>query len=225
MSLEDVQREILDPMQATYLPPHAWKDAPEEQKKALTQYAGALKDFSAAVLRAAWKEVVATHTTRAWPVPGVIVLAARKARKDIEPQKEEGFGRFRRTASQTSRRLTWEHARTTPIAADAADFGVAWSMKCQIMNDGKRLDEIDLGKLTASRDSAAVTARRIDESQPHFYRGRALPPLDGAQTAQALAMYRTIRERERETAEEIRSHQPAGGEIDRVSADSLALVF
>src|SRR5207237_10331812 len=80
MSLADVQTEILEPMQAIYLSPRDMDAG--ALTAALKAYGAVLEPFARADLRAGWREIVAEHRTRYWPVPGTIVQAARKAYRD-----------------------------------------------------------------------------------------------------------------------------------------------
>ena len=135
MSLTDVHAEILSPMQAIFRPPFGRDEA--AQADALRGYATVLENFSREDLKVAWTEVVASHTSHSWPVPGVIVLAARKARKERAPTT--GAGRFSTETSHTERWKEWERVRAMPIARRAVDLGVAWSLRCAILNDGVTL--------------------------------------------------------------------------------------
>lgn len=204
MSLADAEAEILNPMQALFLPPRNLDDA--AQTAALRGYGAVLQDFDRGDLKAAWTEVVATHTTRAWPVPGVIVLAARKARKERAPTS--GAGRVSsETTSHTERWKEWERVRAMPIARRAVDLGVAWSLRCAILNDGVTLHGIDLGAMQRAKESAARTAAKIEAGEFIYHRDRKIKfSQDNAETA--LNMWRNIQVQNAETEQEIMRHQP-----------------
>lgn len=205
MSLAAVQTEILEPMQALFLPPRDMDAA--AQTMALRGYGAALERFEAGDLRAAWGEVVCEHRSRAWPVPGVIVTAARKALKD-----RTGAGAPSRTIGSVDARVRWqlwEHIRVTRLAADAADAGVAWSLKCAVLQDKKQAHEIDLAELIRRRNNAEETAHAIGEGAQVFHRGRALTFSESAR-ALALRMWTNQLRNESDTANEIRSAQALG---------------
>src|SRR3569833_3051147 len=140
MPLADVQSEILEPMQALFLPPRDMDQA--AQTTAFKAYGAVLLYFDAPDLRAAWGEVVAEHRTRSWPVPGAIVQAARKAQRDRGALEPPSSTRARLDAA--ARWRVWQAVRTSSLALDALEAGVAWSLKCAVLHDGKQPVEIAL---------------------------------------------------------------------------------
>jgi hypothetical protein len=202
MSLAAVQTEILEPMQALFLPPRDMDAA--AQTTALRAYGAVLEPFDAPDLRTAWGEVVCEHRTRAWPVPGVIVSAARKARNarigaDAPARRIGGI-------DWAARRRHWEHVRLTRLASDAIEAGVAWSLKCAIRGDGRQAHEIDLGELIRRRRNAEDTAQAIGDGAPVFHRGRKLT-FSESNRALALKMWANQLRNEDAAVAEIRHWQ------------------
>lgn len=204
--IDHVDQEILKPMQALFLPPRQQMEG-DALREALRGYAIALRPFGAADLRAAWTEVVATHMTRSWPVPGVIVLAARKA------QKERGGDENARTKAKygnvdpKARWNTWLVVRASQMARDAADAGCSWSLKCLVLNDGKGPGEINLAELIRAHASAVETADAIAERSPVLYEGRWIRH-DEPKRKLALEMWANQLKSESETADEIMRAAP-----------------
>jgi len=201
VTLAAVQTEILDPMQAIYLPPRDM-DA-TALTAALRAYGAVLEPFERADLRAAWREVVTEHRTRAWPVPGAIVQAARKAFKD---RTGADAVRTRSGVDWHARWQHWQSVRASQLAADAAEAGVAWSLKCAVLQDGKPQGAIDLLALIRAHESADGTARAIGERTPIHHRGRTLR-FDGSHRELALKMWANQLCHEDDTANEIRRAQ------------------
>lgn len=206
MSATDVQTEIIEPMQRLYLPPRLM--LADVQTEALRGYADVLKGFSAADLKAGWTDVVTTHTTRSWPVPGVIVLATRKAAKE----RNAACGRptsplSRQTIDYTENRLRWEKIRCTQMARDAARAGCSWSLKCQVMNDGKHAEQIDLRQLISEHQSAERTANNLESGDMVWDRSRDKHvKFSDDQREIALKMWRNLLVQEAQTAHEIGRH-------------------
>jgi hypothetical protein len=111
MTTHDVQKRIIEPMTATYIPPRHMRYQPELQEKALDSYLRTLEGFDSETLERAWKKVCREHTYSIWPTPAVIYQAAQASqRKPIElspeAQKQEQarqltndyVSRFRRTS-------------------------------------------------------------------------------------------------------------------------------
>ena len=201
MSLAAVQTEILEPMQALFLPPRDMDAA--AQTTALKGYGAVLEDFDAPDLRAAWVEVVCEHRTRGWPVPGVIVSAARKAQT-----ARTGFDAPARAIGgmdSKARWRHWEHVRLTRLASDAIEAGVAWSLRCAVL-DGRQAHEISLAELVRRRRNAEATAQAIGDGAPVFHRGRTLT-FSESNRALALKMWANQLRYEDDTAAEIRRAQ------------------
>lgn len=160
MSAEAVQAEILDPMQRLFLPPRQM--GANEQTAALRDYVAALQGYDGADLKAAWERVRDTHANRSWPMPSAFIRAASESRRDrVPPQK----GRLSSDENHTARRLHWEDVIRTPLAREAVELEVAWSLKCLIMNDGKRANQIDLTRLRRQKESALRTVERIKSGE------------------------------------------------------------
>lgn len=203
MSLTDVHAEILSPMQAIFRPPFGRDEA--AQADALRGYGTVLENFSREDLKAAWTEVVASHTSHSWPVPGVIVLAARKARKERAPTT--GAGRVSTETSHTERWKEWERVRAMPIARRAVELGVAWSLRCAILNDGVTLHGLDIGAMQRAKAAAERTAAKIEAGEFIYHRDRKLK-FSAANAETALNMWRNIQVQEAESEDEIMRHQP-----------------
>ncbi len=181
MSLAAVQTEILEPMQALFLPPRDMDAA--AQTTALKGYGAVLEHFDAPDLRAAWVEVVCEHRTRGWPVPGVIVSAARKAQT-----ARTGVDAPARTFGGIDWKARWRHWEQmclTRLATDAIEAGVAWSLRCAVLGDGRQAHEISLAELIRRRRNAEDTAQAIGDGAPVFHRGR---PLTFSESNRALAL-------------------------------------
>jgi len=202
MSLAAVQTEILEPMQALFLPPRDMDAA--AQTTALKGYGAVLEKFDAPDLRVAWGEVVCEHRTRAWPVPGVIVTAARKARKDrIGP---DAPARTTGGMDWAARWRLWQHICLTRLATDAIEAGVAWSLRCAVLRDGKQAHEINLAELVRGRRNAEATAQAIGDGLAVLHRGRPLT-FSESNRALALKMWAHQLRYEDDTAAEIRGAQ------------------
>ncbi len=191
MSANDVQNEILDPMQRLFLPP---RNMPDEQVSgALREYVASLQEFDGSDLRRAWETVRDTHTTRGWPVPAAFKMAAmqaRKERKSLEPRVPHPFEKH----SPSEGFDGWKSVRNTALAKEAVKMRVAWALKCAVLNDNKRPEHIDLKALAHAKSRAEATAARIQSGELRFEPGIART---------ALNMWRTILIREAETEQEI----------------------
>lgn len=200
MSAADVQELILGPMQQLFAPPMR---LPEDGiPGALRQYLDALQSFERDDLRNGWQAVISTHARMTWPVPAVIVSAVSGARKARNPnaQPTRGEEHAQRGKADWDR---WLIVRASKLGHDAAVQGVAWGLKCAILNDHKTTDQIDLRALMRSRDNAACTAQRIENEEELFLDGRSVGILQGARKEAALSMYRTLQMQEAETQDEI----------------------
>jgi hypothetical protein len=189
MSAQDVQAEILDPMQRLYLPPRNMEES--QQSQALREYVNALQNFEQADLNAAWCAVRDTHTTRSWPVPAAFIMAAKQARKY---RNEAGLGRSDNTPKPDDSWEIWKKLCRTQMARDAVQRGVAWSLKCAVLHDNKKPEQIDLRELVSKRASAERTAAGIEDGTI---------TMRGAYASLALSMWHTLQVREAETAAEI----------------------
>lgn len=190
MSAQDVQTEILEPMQRLFLPPRNMEEG--HQQSALREYVNALQNFEAEDLKAAWQAVRDTHTSRGWPVPAAFIMAAKQARKDrlgVPQQRQEGVSQEITTAWDI-----WQKVRASKMGRDTAEGGYAWSLKCKILYDKVSPAEIDTRELQAAHNRAQDLAARI-ENGSFKMRG------DVRDTA--LSMYRHLLVKEAETQQEI----------------------
>lgn len=189
MSAEDVQTEILDPMQRLFLPPRKMEDS--EVSAALREYARSLQNFEAPDLRAAWEAVISTHANRSWPVPAAFIVAARSARADrLRPKKAEGeFIKIENPGWEM-----WLKVRGSDLAREAARRGVAWALKCAIVDDKRRPEEIDLRTFAIQRASAEKIAHRLESGDLK---------LSYEQRRTALDMWRNLLVHNAETLAEI----------------------
>lgn len=204
MSKTDVQNEILAPMQRLYLPPRDFDEA--MQKSVLEEYADALKNFDAVDLKTAWGVVRNEHKTRAWPVIGQFYLAASRALSDR--QMATGTG-SKRGGPSSDRRPdywpVWMRIKILPIATEAAQIGVSWSLKCHIL-DGRwtSVQQIDLRKLAQDRARAAALRWKIERDEPVWNeRMGKMTLFVEPQKGLSLSMYDSLMRREAETAAEI----------------------
>lgn len=101
------------------------------------------------------------------------------------------------------RHALWKAVRSSPFARDAAAKGVAWSLKCAVLDDGKRPHQIDLRTFVAAKARAALTAQKIQAGQRLTYQGRDVGTMPPKDAERALAMYRQLALLEAKTAEEI----------------------
>lgn len=198
MSKEAVDREILKPMQQLYRPPQGFDEA--LQKSTLLQYVDALEGFQDEDLRQAWRAVRNGHKGWGWPVPGAFVAEAGQARQLRMQASGSAKVSRRATASHFD---TWKAVSRTPLALDAAARGVAWTLKCMIL-DGAKPETISLDRLEMEVSRAARMADRL-RSDGQIYSQTLDRMVDVADTirVQALQLYDTIRNSERETAKEI----------------------
>jgi hypothetical protein len=162
MSQQDVEREILTKMQGIYLPPRQFTE--ELVKENLKEYAEALDGYSVEDLRFAWSQTRNSHTGRAWPSPGVFVTFA--ARHKNERMSSAGITKGSTEGRKANENWkNWERVRNLPIAKDAAQKGVAWSLKCQILS-GLQPGTIDLNRLMQDRARAERLYWKIKDNQP-----------------------------------------------------------
>ena len=198
MSANDVQNEILGPMQRLFYAPR--KMEPEDEQAALRDYVSALQNFPAADLATAWAFVRDSHPKTSWPVPSTFVLAAHRARK--ERQAAQG-GATGKPASQNERWDRWVAISRSPLACEAVKRGVSWALKCAVLHDGKTAEQIDLRALVSGKASAERTAAAIEAGRGVEVKGRTVQfkPNDAAT---ALRMWDAIKLREAETQDEIR---------------------
>jgi hypothetical protein len=191
MSAQDVQSEILEPMQRLYLPPRNMDEG--QQSQALREYVSALQNFEQADLNAAWCAVRDTHTTRSWPVPAAFIIAAKQARKY---RNEAGLGRNDAAAvsPENDSWEVWKKICRSQMGRDAVQRGVAWALKCAVLHDKKKPEQIDLRELVSGKASAERTAAGIENGSV---------PMRAAYTSMALNMWHTLQMRETETQAEI----------------------
>jgi hypothetical protein len=212
MSALAVQNEILEPMQRMFSPPHRHSDDLTRISAALRDYVAPLELFDAADLKAAWVEVVSNHDKTTWPVPAVIVKAAKAARKAAaEGSTKPVPGQQRRWERMTEEEkfTLWKVARATPKAAEAAQMGVAWSFKCLILGDGKDAATIDLRELRLAKNRAHANAERLRDGHNFIARNpdREVDFSD-ENRSKAVTMWRSQLKREVETRDEIHRYQP-----------------
>lgn len=81
MTAQDVQTEILEPMQRMFTP-RRHQMGEGDQQMALMEYVNILQQFYAVDLKEAWRSVLETYTPQVWPAPAVFASAARKARAE-----------------------------------------------------------------------------------------------------------------------------------------------
>lgn len=197
MSANDVDAEILQPMQRLYLPPRNMDEG--QQSQALREYVDALQHFDRTELNVAWTTVRDCHTTRAWPVPASFVMAARQARKaTAQPQRAPLAGKL----DQNERWTRWLVISRSPLAYEAVKRNVAWSLKCAVLHDGKTAEQIDLRELSSAKASAERTAAAIEAGRPVETKGHKVE-FKTADAAIALRMWHAIQVREAETQAEI----------------------
>lgn len=191
MSLADVESIILGPMQRVYLPPRNMDEG--QQTSALREYGEALERFEAADLKAAWQAVRDTHMSRGWPVPAAFIMPARQSFKDRKPQAALSVAdRKKQATAEVWDR--WKTIRKTQMARDAVQRNVAWALKCAVLNDEKRAEEIDLRVLVMSKTSAERLAENLHSGEFKMAPGHVKVALD---------MWRTLQIRESETQQEI----------------------
>ncbi len=188
MTASDVQHEILDPMQRLYLPPRSMEET--QQSAALREYVSALQAFDATELNVAWTTVRDTHTTRSWPVPAAFVMAARQARKTIQPQQKA-----RGTGGENDHWETWKAVSRSPLAYEAVKRNVAWSLKCAVLHDGKKPEQVSITELVSRKHSAEKLAERLRRGET---------TMSEKDAHMALRMWDGLLERETETQGEIR---------------------
>jgi len=213
MSIQDVENEILRPMQSIYLPPRQY-DEPMI-KASLLEYAKALEGFPVDDLRYAWARARDTHSGRAWPVPGVFVSFAAKNKND-----RMSVAGTTKTGSEAKKQndawKNWERVRNTDQARDAAQKGVSWALKCEILGGTNPGQTGLIERLVRGRASAERTAARIRGGLELYGRdGRNLGVMRQDNADIALALYAGILRHEAETAREI----GFSGQVNAVAPD------
>lgn len=204
MSVQAVQTEILEPMQQLFLPPRQMDLA--AQQAALRGYALVLANFDTRTLKAAWIDVVASHTSRAWPVPAVLVNAAKRVLKDARTTNNEHREPYAwEPQNVTLNRQNWERIRGSQMAREAANAECSWSLKCQAMNDGRRAEQIDIRELISDHHAAVRLADSLEAGGRVYdrFRGKSVA-FSARDRVMALKMWRHLLVREAETAEELR---------------------
>lgn len=200
MSAQDVENEILEPMQRLFLPPRQMGQS--EQIGALREYVAGLQHFSATELNVAWTTVRDTHMQRSWPLPAAFVMAARQARKYARDAAPEEPPRRRPGMGELGTWEDWTAAKTNPKAREAVRMEVAWAFKCAVLHDGRRPDEIDLAELRLGKNQALRTRQKIIDGAQCEWKGRKFY-FSADNRELALRMWETIEQRERETQAEI----------------------
>lgn len=138
--------------------------------------------------------------TRSWPLPAAFVKAARDARNERTQTKLPKRGE---RVDHTARWEVWKAVSRSPMAQEAARRGVAWALRCAVLQDGKRPEEIDLREFVLGKASAERTMALIEAGQAVPFKGRILPAMSEASAMAALRMYRGIQAKEAEAAQEI----------------------
>lgn len=197
MSRSDVEAEVLAPMQAAFLPPRDLST--DETKLTLKGYIAVLAQFDGPTLAAAWADVLASHKTRAWPVPGVIAASAFKARKDRAPSRSKATSSVGAEFEDNGK--LWDAVKRTPLACEAAKLNVAWALKCAVLHDGQRPHQIDLRRFVRGKMEAETTAMKIQTGQRLTRAGRDIGVMANPQ--QALAMWTELAVNEAATQREI----------------------
>lgn len=200
MSAHDVQLKILEPMQRVFIPPR--KMEPADELAALRDYVEALQQFEASDLSYAWSRARETHVKREWPQIGVFYKFANENRRD----RNEASGTSRGRGNEPSRAELWERWKAvsrSPLAYEAVKRGVAWTLKSAILYGKKLPEQIDLREFTAQKESAARTAKKIEDGERIEFKGKMLPPFAGNNRELALALYRGVQMQETRTQQEI----------------------
>lgn len=201
MSVEAVNRLILEPMQRIFWPQRNMSD--DDIQASLRSYCDVLSAFRDEDLEKGWSAVLSTHTKTAWPIPGVIAAACRRARGDrTAPQSRYSY-------NANTQWSAWLEARKSDKALRAADSGVAWSFRATIFS-GIPLAQISIDRLIQDSNRAAATAKRIQDGQSHFWQGRDIGVFENASVA--LALYCSLMAKEDITAAEIRRAHLFGGD-------------
>lgn len=164
MSAEAVVTEIIEPMHGLFLVPRQTDEA--RQKALLKEYVSALERFDAPDLQDAWKTVRDSYRARTWPPIAAFVLAARQSRDARVGPPTKQMDADRRHWALDWRE--WMNARESAIAMKAVDMNCAWSFKCAILYDHKKLGEVDVYKLAAGKRSAERLAERIKSGDAGF---------------------------------------------------------
>jgi hypothetical protein len=76
MTTQDVQKAIIEPMTATFVPPKHLRFQSEYQECALREYERSLERFDREILEQVWREVCQTHRYNVWPTPATFVQTA-----------------------------------------------------------------------------------------------------------------------------------------------------
>ena len=197
MSAQEVFDEIITPMQRLFLPPKAMPD--QQAQEALREYVDALKGHNAVVLRGAWQTVRDNHEGRSWPSIGAFVKAARSASHDVHSSTGRKSARDERQAILWNR---WLGVRGSGLARQACQMGVAWALKCAVLNDGIGPDKVDLKALLHAKQRAEHTADKIRRGESHEWKGRNFV-FGNVEASLALRMWRNLIQKEAETQEEL----------------------
>lgn len=212
MSRADVDECVLRPMQATFYPTRELSAA--EMTAALATYGDVLEGFEAADLKAGWTAVAAKWDKAGYPKPNFILTEVKKARIARAPAvRDVAMSRYGRP-SQTVLWQRWLDCRSSQLAADAVAAGVAWALKCAVLQDGVNPERIELDQLKLRKSGASVVRREIEEGAVIPYGGRMLK-VEGDLRTMALRMWAELERNEERTAEEInrawkvRGHGPA----------------
>jgi hypothetical protein len=198
MSAADVQTEIITPMQRLFYPPRKMEEA--DERAALVDYVQALQGFDAPDLKSSWNWVRDNHPKTSWPVPSAFVLAASRAKRDRQPGKH---GARSGSPEGNERWERWKTVSRSTLAYEAVKHGVAWSLKCAILHDGKLPEHIALRDLVSAKHSAEKLADMIRRGDPGPFKGQTLK-FTGPDAATALSMWAGIQELETKTQAEIR---------------------
>jgi hypothetical protein len=201
MSAADVQVKILEPMQRVYLPPRKMEQG--DELAALRDYVETLQQFDGSDLSEAWRKVRETHTTRSWPLPSAFYKVANESRRD---RNEASGGGKRRGDGPTPGELweRWKAVSRSQLAYEAVKRGVAWSLKCAVLYDKKKPEQIDLREFTTRKERAAKTKAMIEAGEPIEHQGKMLPIFAGDNKRLALSMYAHVQMNETRVQDEIR---------------------
>ena len=206
MSGQDVEREILIPMQRLFRPPREYATE-TDAAAALRDYVDGLKDFAIDDLKAGWVTVRDGTKGRTWPMPGVFVDACAKARYDRETlsgtrqDKHKHGGGGRRDGAEAWK--AWVAAKGTAMAREAAQSGVAWAFKCAVLS-GFDPKNIDIDRLVRQKQSADALELRIRAGKSIISPdGRDLGPMPPKAAETALSMYASITLSEAQTQQEL----------------------
>lgn len=123
-----------------------------------------------------------------------------------------------RDLTYTEKRALWERARASPLALKAAQDGIAWSLKCAVLHDGRAPDTIDMRDLKFTKSKAEQTALDISTGESLEWRGLKIGVIAGEARMTALTMWAKLEANEIDTADEIRRHQGRAPQARHVEA-------